>query len=128
MNTATKVKNHPDWVGAAAVYRLDPPYRGDKYVVASAITLPEIPGLRKVETMVFASTEDGKVADFEDLAMVPDYSHTAALASIGYEIETNAAKWKEFCEKLGIELKPWQIDYLVAALDERNIKAPGGER
>lgn len=86
MNTATKVKNLPHWVGAAAVYRLDPPYRGEEYVVASSIHLPKSPW--KEETMIFASTEAGEVPSYFDLAVVKEYSHAAALASIGYEVKS----------------------------------------
>ena len=39
MNTATKVKNLRRWSGEATVYRLDPPYRGEEYVVVSSVHL-----------------------------------------------------------------------------------------
>lgn len=86
MNTATKVKNLPRWTGEATVYRLDPPYRGEEYVVASSIYLPKSPW--KEETAIFASTEAGEVPSYVDLAMVKECSHDAALAVIGYEVES----------------------------------------
>ena len=86
MNTATKVKNLPRWDGEAAVYRLDPPYRGEEYVVASSIYLPKSPW--KEETVIFPSTEAGEVPAYSELAIVKEYSHAAALASIGYEVKS----------------------------------------
>lgn len=86
MNTATKIKEIRGFRGEAAVYRLDPPYRGEEYVVASSIYLPKSPW--KEETMIFASTEAGEVPSYSDLAVVKEYSHVAALASIGYEVKS----------------------------------------
>ena len=86
MNTATKVKNLRRWSGEATVYRLDPPYRGEEYVVASSIYLPKSPW--KEETAVFPATEAGEVPSYSELAIVKEYSHAAALASIGYEVKS----------------------------------------
>ena len=86
MNTATKIKEIRGFRGEAAVYRLDPPYRGEEYVVVSSIHLPKSPW--KEETMIFASTEAGEVPSYFDLAVVKEYSHAAALASIGYEVKS----------------------------------------
>ena len=86
MNTATKVKNLRRWSGEATVYRLDPPYRGEEYVVVSSVHLPKSPW--KEETMIFASTGAGEVPSYSDLAMVKEYSHAAALAVIGYEVKS----------------------------------------
>lgn len=86
MNTATKIKEVRGFRGEAAVYRLDPPYRGEEYVVASSIYLPKSPW--KEETVIFPSTEAGEVPAYSDLAMVKEYSHAAALASIGYEVKS----------------------------------------
>lgn len=42
---------------------------------------------------------------------------------------TSAERWETFCKKLGINLTPWQIDYLVEAMDKSGVKASeaGGE-
>lgn len=40
---------------------------------------------------------------------------------------TNAEQWEKFCSELGIDLKPWQINYLSEAMDKRGVTAPGGD-
>lgn len=71
--------------GEAAVYELDPPCEGHRFVVVSAIDLPSIGGPRGSETKVFPS--DGVTfASFLELASVCRWSHADALASLGYEV------------------------------------------
>jgi len=40
---------------------------------------------------------------------------------------TNAERWEKFCGDLGINLEPWQINYLSEAMDKRGVTAPGGD-
>jgi hypothetical protein len=67
------------------LYRLSPPLErgGHEYVVASAV-VPWFGG--GPETMIFASTETGHVLDFEDLAVVRELNHEAAVHELGYEV------------------------------------------
>lgn len=37
---------------------------------------------------------------------------------------TNAEKWEKFCKQSGVLLTPWQIDYMVAAMEEYGVEAP----
>jgi len=71
--------------GDQRLYRLSPPLErgGHEYVVASAV-IPWLGG--GPETMIFPSTETGHVDDYEDLAVVYELNHEAAVHELGYEV------------------------------------------
>lgn len=50
----------------------------------------------------------------------------SVVEEIGVEVvePTNREKWKKFCEGLGINLEPWQVDYLSRHMDEAGVIAP----
>jgi hypothetical protein len=81
-NTATLVRRlGGSYSGDARLYRLDPPFAGHRYVIASAVT--EF----VVETLVFPADESGEVTDWGDIAGVRgETDHAAALADLGYEV------------------------------------------
>ena len=65
-----------------AVYRLDPPYCGEKIVFVSGVNKPLVH-----EVMMFASDEDGNVNDWCELECVRDTTtHSDLFDLIGYSI------------------------------------------
>lgn len=72
-----------DFSGDAAVYEMDPPFEGHKFVVVS--------GVRNAfahETMLFKSDKNGKVTEWGDLHCVRNtQSHQEVLGELGYTIE-----------------------------------------
>jgi hypothetical protein len=105
MTTATAtvaIPTLPDFRGAAALYKLTPPYAGVEYVVASSVDLGNadpfvafIDGMRGTgrteETMIFPADSDGEVTDWGELAVVPVQDHEAALADLGYSLVEEVA-------------------------------------
>lgn len=68
--------------GNAAVYRLEPPFEGYEFVVASSVDLRFGGGS---ETLIFPSDGD-RVTSFLDLAGVAWSSHEDALNELGYAV------------------------------------------
>ncbi|MEA5453254.1 hypothetical protein SPF06_00830 [Sinomonas sp. JGH33] len=94
MPTATHIRNLHDWIGRAALYRMDPPLDGNEYVVVSAAdsrgrrwasTIPEV---MKTETYIFGADDEGNCPDLRELpgSMKGTLSHEEALAKAGYEV------------------------------------------
>ena len=83
MNTATFIKNLTDMRGDARLYRMDPPYQNNEYVVVSAVNTYSGP-----ETFIFASNENGHIEDYLELpaSIVGDLNHTRVLINAGYTI------------------------------------------
>lgn len=68
-----------------AVYELSEPLKGHRTVVASGVLSPYAH-----EVMIFASTRDGDVTDWVELAVTPNTtSHEYALHRAGYRIDAN---------------------------------------
>lgn len=83
MATATLISTHISTVGAdQRVYRLDPPYEGQEYVVVSGISGPYA-----VETYIFPGDETGDITDFGELpgSFRGGVDHTFALKGPGYD-------------------------------------------
>jgi hypothetical protein len=74
------IDNLRGFTGYAALYRLDPPYLCNKYVVASAVEVLNVP-----ETYLFVSDKNGKVRDFAELegSFKGELNHQRALAGCG---------------------------------------------
>ena len=83
MNTATFIKNLTDMRGDARLYRMDPPYQNNEYVVVSAVNTYSGP-----ETFMFASNENGHIEDYLELpaSIVGELNHTRVLTNAGYTI------------------------------------------
>lgn len=83
MHEARYLRPLLDWVGEVAVYDLEIPLEGYRYVVVSALS----EGLPKPETFIFgADGPEGLVNDWRELpgSLQGDMDHAAALARAGY--------------------------------------------
>jgi hypothetical protein len=69
----------------SACYKLEPPYKGNSYVVVSEAS-SDFDLIKFSETMIFASDENGKVSDYTDLHVIYTTSQEKCLRSIGYKI------------------------------------------
>jgi len=75
--------------GDARLYRMDPPYIGNDYVVVSAVTVPNTMTLSGgPETYIFKSDSHGLILNFSELpgSFRGDMDHKRALANAGYTI------------------------------------------
>lgn len=65
-----------------SIYRMDPPFRDEEYVMVSAVN-----NQFAYETMMFASTPEGKIKSFTELAVIDNtISHPRLMKQIDYEI------------------------------------------
>lgn len=65
-----------------SIYRMDPPFRDEEYVFVSAVN-----NQFAYEIMMFASTPNGKIKSFADLAAIKDtISHARLMKQIDYKI------------------------------------------
>ena len=75
--------------GDARLYRMDPPYIGNDYVVVSAVTVPNTMTLSGgPETYIFKSDSHGLILNLSELpgSFRGDMDHKRALANAGYTI------------------------------------------
>jgi len=66
-----------------ALFRMDPPLDGHRYVVASCVSVMGTP-----ETYLFGADADGKITDWSELdgSLRGVLDHGVALAGAGYEV------------------------------------------
>ncbi len=84
METATRVKEFPEFRGQASLYHLSSPLDGADSVIVSRVD--SAGGVGPPETMIFKADESG-VLDWTDLwAQRGIVSHSEALLSAGYEV------------------------------------------
>ena len=85
MNRATVVRElSPDPCVKQLLVKLEPPYEGHEYVVASASNKPF---LSRPEVLVFPAMEDGTILDWMELAGCRDtLEHALPLMDMGYSL------------------------------------------
>ena len=83
MNTATFLKTLTDMRGDARLYRMDPPFQNNEYVVVSAVNTYSGP-----ETFIFASDKNGRIDEWGELdgSIAGELDHAQALRNAGYAI------------------------------------------
>lgn len=82
LKTATFVRESNHW----KFYQLSTPLDGYGFVAVSAIVqTPD--GQQAPETVIFGSTESGRVLSWSPLGMIYEADHTKALGSVGYTIQ-----------------------------------------
>lgn len=83
-----------------------------------------VPGRTMTESEYLSAVDAAKEAAPNDLWWQGRAILSHAEVKIVDPEPTNAEKWKKFCEGLGINLEPWQIDYLSRHMDEAGVTAP----
>jgi hypothetical protein len=81
--TATFVKKMEKWRADGRLYRMSPPYRGEKYVIASAAVLHDDP-----EVYLFAADESGDTKTMLEMpgSQKGTTSHHDVLGDLGYTV------------------------------------------
>jgi hypothetical protein len=74
--------------GDARLYRMDPPFLGNDYVVVSALPASSFGSRQSPETFIFASDANGLITDYVQLtgSFIGDMDHAKALKNAGYTI------------------------------------------
>ena len=84
MSKAIKIKDLSGWRSKATLYKMQPPYEGNEYVIASAVMVM----FSGPETYLFAALADGEPVNMSELPASSrgTLSHAEVLAAAGYEI------------------------------------------
>lgn len=86
---ATKIRDLEEYRGDAALYRLEPAYEGNEFVMVSTVH-ENVGGVYRVdETYAFPADAAGEVTDWAELDCSRKGHHTHAdiLANAGYVVE-----------------------------------------
>ncbi|RII41909.1 hypothetical protein DWB68_10305 [Galactobacter valiniphilus] len=83
--TATELRKLTGYNGDTRLYRMTPPYHGNKHVIVSAAVAYGNP-----ETYLFPADASGEVTDWTELpgSLKGHLDHTAALEAAGYQVVT----------------------------------------
>lgn len=126
------VENTPN--SATLSIRLNKDGRG---IFAEGKRQPTVEHLADYFGLPFESTRT--ITDSEMRSLLSDLRErttipACAFARAGFTVTpdpepTNAEKWGLFCKAAGVNLLPWQAEYLAKALDKAGVRAPeaGGD-
>jgi len=83
--TATELRRLTGYNGDARLYRMTPPHKGHRYVIASAAA-----AYGNHETYLFPADASGEVTDWTELpgSLKGQLDHAAALEAAGYQVVT----------------------------------------
>ena len=86
----------------------------------------QVPG-RTITESELDKVAEGVIEDTRPMTLkglIVTAGHRLGITVVPDPEATNAEKWETFCKQLHVDLTPWQIDYLAAAMDEKGVKAP----